>query len=228
MTKQAWMSMPQWDACAEPSLKEERFAGARCIVAFAAAQRRDFVAKVKLFFEDGHYFVFARHYTSEVHVRCEGELHLKAWAQKGWIRMTSGPVLDLEAVREELLGSRDGRAHGDRQRFQIDETVLVSGQLTQFVQLCGATMSEIELIARKVSPVMRELEDLVACRRLHHVGDPVLAWAISSVLCRHDALGGIVQITRSESGRIDSAVALILALTCALARRSLPAEVLVV
>lgn len=220
----AWMNMLAWEACGDPALKEERFLGKRCVVALDAAFKKDLFAKVKVFREDGHYYVFGRYYTNQEQTAQKGNEHLAAWVRKGWIRVTPGNVLDIEAVREELIGRKDAGGKiedsGDLQRHEIAECCFDPAQLTQFsIELGeqGLTMVEIRPTVLNFSPAMKEIEALVAEKKLHHNGDPVLAWAISNVVCHFDAKDNIYPrkddpSKKDRTKKIDPAIALCMAI----------------
>jgi len=215
----AWMNMLQWDACGDRNLKEADFAGQRCIVALDAAFKRDLFAKVKVFRRDKHYFAFGRYYTNQDLVETKGNEHLAAWKHDGWICTTPGNVLDIEAVREELLGKPDEKIDGDLQRFEIGECCFDPAQLTQFATELGEqglTMVEVRPTVLNFSPAMKELEELVAGGRFHHNGDPVLSWAISNVVCHRDAKDNIYPRKDDAAKKIDPAIALIMALSRAM------------
>ena len=220
----AWMNMLAWEACGDPTLKEERFAGKRCVVALDAAFKKDLFAKVKVFREDGHYYCFGRYYTNQEQTEQKGNEHLAAWVREGWLRTTPGNVLDIEAVREEITGRKgaDGKIElpGDLQRVEIGECCFDPAQLTQFSTELGEqglTMVEIRPTVLNFSPAMKELEALVASKRLHHNGDPVMAWAISNVVCHFDAKDNIYPrkddpSKKDRTKKIDPAIALIMAI----------------
>jgi phage terminase large subunit-like protein len=215
------MNMPAWDACADRSLKEERFAGKRHVAALGAAFENDLAARIKLFSEGDDYYIFCRHFVSETFLRSEGQMHLKAWARDGWICATPGFPLDKGKVREDLIGTKSDLA----------EIAFHPGQLTQFateLREHGLPTSEIPSTARAFAPAMKELEALVASKRLHHNGDPALALAVGSLVCSYDLGGGICRISGTDPWRIDAAVALIMALTRTLARQAPLPEVFVV
>jgi phage terminase large subunit-like protein len=207
----AWVNMGEWNACADHSLKEENFLGKQCCAAIIMASKYDLVAKVKVFRENDDYFAFGRCYA-----RSEDDERFKAWARDEWIRLTPGITVDVAALREELIGSKDGTVKGDRQRFDVLEVAFIPDQFQQ---------SEPELLEWRIpvtylqpstdtfAPVMKLLEKLVRSRRLHHAADPVLAWGVGSVICCYDDdyFFNIRNIRRQESGRIDPAIALIMA-----------------
>jgi phage terminase large subunit-like protein len=226
----AWMNMLQWDACGDSALKLDDFARDDCIVALDAAFKKDLFAKVRVFrrsLADGpHYYVFGRYYTNAELVEQKGNEHLQAWVSEGRIRVTPGNVLDIAAVREELVGRKaaDGKLEepGDLQRFGLLEVPFDPAQLTQFATEMieqGVPMVEIRPTVLNFSAAMKELEELVVSRRLHHDGDPVLGWAIANVVCHRDAKDNIYPRKDDPLKKIDPAIALVMALSRWLAAR---------
>jgi len=214
----AWMNMLQWDACADRSLREEDFRGEECVVALDAAFKKDLFAKVKVFRRGADVYAFGRYYMPEAQMSRRGFEQVAAWVQDGWIRTTPGEVLDIAAVRDELIGADDG-AEGDIQRFAVREVAFDPAQITPFAAEMieeGLTMVEIRPTVLNFSPAMKELEELVEGRRFHHNGDPVLAWAISNVVCHRDAKDNIYPRKDAADRKIDPAIALIMALARAM------------
>lgn len=223
----AWMNMLAWDACADRTLKEEDFRGEPCIAALDAAFKKDLFAKVKVFRRGRDIYAFGRYYMPEALLERRGFEQVAAWARAGWIRTTPGDVLDIEAVREELMGTAICEKHGveshrlaggiagDLQNFDVQEIPFDPAQLTQFANEMlddGAPMVEIRALVLNFSPAMKELDELVAGRRFHHNGDPVLAWAISNVVCHRDAKDNIYPRKDDADRKIDPAIALIMAI----------------
>jgi phage terminase large subunit-like protein len=223
----AWMNMIQWDACADYSLREESFHGKPCVIALDAAFKKDLFAKIKVFRRDGKHYVFGRYYMPSTLPERLGNEQLAAWATEGWIRTTQGEVLDIVAVRDELIGAKDETgavvAKGDLQNVEITECAYDPAQLTQFsteMLAEGLPMVEIRPLVLNFSPAMKELEELVAGKKLVHNGDPVLGWMIANVVCHRDAKDNIYPRKEKPENKIDGAVALIMAL----ARSLSPAE----
>lgn len=223
----AWMNMLAWDACADPTLKEDDFLGEPCVVALDAAFKKDLFAKVKVFRRGRDVYAFGRYYMPQALLERRGYEQIAAWAREGWIRTTEGDVLDIEAVREELMGSdlcrrrgvEDhrllGDIKGDTQRFDVREIPFDPAQLTQFSAEMiedGAPMVEMRALVLNFSPAMKELDELVTGGLFHHNGDPVLAWAISNVVCHRDAKDNIYPRKDDADRKIDPAIALIMAL----------------
>lgn len=219
----AWMNMLEWDACGDKALKLEDFKGEECVASLDAAFKKDLFAKVRMFRrmvnEVSHYYVFGRYYTHEDLVQAKGNEHLQAWQREGWIRTTPGNVLDIEAVRGELL--QDTSAH------QVLEVPYDPAQLTQFATEMiekGVPMVEIRPTVLNFSAAMKEVEELVTSRRLHHASDPVLSWAIANVVCHRDAKDNIYPRKDDAAKKIDPAIALFMSMARWLANPAVAAK----
>jgi len=224
----AWMNMLTWDACADRNLKEEDFSGAPCIVALDAAFKKDLFAKVKIFVRGEHVYAFCRCYMPAALLERRGWEQIADWARQGRIVTTPGEVLDIEAVREDLIGTEAcrkrgvadhrlrGNVAGDAVRHEVKEIGFDPAQLTQFAGEMiedGLTMVEIRPNVLNFSPAMKQLDELVTGKKFHHDGDPVLAWAISNVVCHWDKKDNIYPNKESVDRKIDPALALIMALS---------------
>ena len=201
----AWMNMAQWDACANPGMRREQFAGEPAYVALDAAFRKDLFAKVVVVRRGDRAHVFGRYYVPEALLARKGLEQLRAWAADGWIRVTPGEVLDIEAVREELRADLD--------LFDVREVPYDPWQLTQFsgeMMEGGAPMVEMRATVQNFSEPMKKLDELVASGQFEHQGDPVLAWMVSQVVCHYDAKDNIYPRKERPDNKIDGAVALIM------------------
>lgn len=214
----AWMDMAKWQACGDSELKQESFAGERCWIGLDAAFKTDIFAKVRLFERGGHYYVFGQYWLPETQLSPTENPHLLGWVEDGWIVRSPGPVIDIELVRESL--------DQDREKHQVVEVPYDPAQLTQFAgeQLeDGFPMVEMRPTVLNFNEPMKKILELVLQGRLHHNGDPVLAWMVSNVVCHMNAKGEIYP--RKPEGeelkrKIDGVIALILALGRAIANTS--------
>ena len=204
----AWMNMLRWDAAADQTLREDQFAGARCVVGLDAAFKRDLFARVKVFERDGVYYAFCRAYTHQALVAADGNEHLAAWAQQGLITVTPGEVFDISAVREDLLA--------DTSKYEVEAVPYDPAQITQFATEMlndyGVPMVEMRPTVLNFSPAMKELEERVISGTFKHDGNPVLTWAISNVVCHRDRKDNIYPAKEKADHKIDPAVALIMAI----------------
>lgn len=203
----AWMNMSQWDRCADLTLRRESFAGERAFVALDAAFRKDLFAKVAVVRRGDRAYVFGRYYVPEALLQRKGLEQLRAWAADGWIRVTPGEVLDIEAVRDDL--------RADLAHFDVVEVPFDPWQLSQFSGEMleeGAPMVEMRANVQNFSEPMKRLDAMVASGELVHNGDPVLAWMIANVVCHYDAKDNIYPRKERPEQKIDGAIALIMAI----------------
>lgn len=90
-------------------------------------------------------------------------------------------------------------------------------QLSTRMAAQGVPMVEMRPTVLNFSEPMKQLEALVLQGRLHHNGDPVLAWMMSNVVAHMDAKDNIYPRKERPENKIDGIVALIMALGRALA-----------
>jgi len=85
------------------------------------------------------------------------------------------------------------------------------------MQAEGFPMVEVRPTVLNFSEPMKELEKLVLSGRFHHDGCPVLAWMVSNVVCHLDNKDNIYPRKERPENKIDGVVALIMALSRAIA-----------
>jgi phage terminase large subunit-like protein len=59
-----------------------------------------------------------------------------------------------------------------------------------------------------LDPAMKEVEAAVLAKRLHHNGDPVLAWGVGNVMVKPDANENVFPRKENSASKIDPASAL--------------------
>lgn len=213
----AWMDMDAWAACYDPDMKIEDFEGEDCWAGLDLASKKDLTSKAKIFKKDDEYYVFLKNYLPEERVKSKDlakSAHYSAWAEKGWITLTDGSMTDLDCVEEEI------RQDLSRFNFKEDSFGFDPWQATQMVGHLlndDAPMVEIRPNVPNLSDPMKTFEALVAAKKIHHEGDPVLTWAISNVVCHTDKKDNIYPNKEREQNKIDPVLALLTALNRALA-----------
>ncbi len=203
----AWMDMRAWEACADPSISEEEFAGEECYVALDLASKVDIAAKAKLFQRDGKFYAFMTYYLPESAVEDGRNSQYSGWARQGLLTLTPGNVTDFDQIEAELVA--------DASRYQIVEVPFDPFQATQLASHMlaeGLPMVEMRPTVLNFSEPMKQLEALVLQKRFIHNGDPILAWMISNVVCHRDAKDNIYPRKEREENKIDGVVALVMAL----------------
>jgi phage terminase large subunit-like protein len=174
-----WLSLPQWDACADPTLKLATFAGEPCWIGADLAQLDDLAAVALVFRREDIVYAFARFYLPEMVVseRAQKIPAYARWAQSGLLRLTDGNMIDFSTIEADI--------RADCGRFDVRDIVF-----DQYgsVQACG-NLSNDGLPARiqpknatATTGPARELEARVKHRRFRHDGNPCLRWMASNVV----------------------------------------------
>lgn len=207
----AWMDMRAWERCADETLDLADFEGQPCTIGLDLATKTDIAAKIRLFEReiDGirHYYVFGQYYLPEMAASDGRNSQYAGWERERLLTTTAGDVLDFEVIEDDLIV--------DSKLFQVREISYDPWQATQLAQRLqqqGASVIEYRNTVANFSAPMKEVDALVRAGRLHHGGDPVLAWMVSNVVCHVDAKDNIYPRKERAENKIDGLVALIMAL----------------
>lgn len=214
----SWMDMSAWDACADPALSADDFAGEQCFIGLDLASKRDLAAKVCLFprVEGGktHVYVFGQYYLPEAAVEQSNNSQMRGWASEGIVKASPGATTDYGEILEDL--------RLDCARFDVQKIGYDPWQSTPIVLKLdeeGAPLSEVRQTVQNLSEPMKELEAMVLDHRLHHNGDPALRWMMSNVVAHVDAKDNIYPRKQRPEQKIDGPVAAIIGLSRLLADR---------
>lgn len=148
------------------------------------------------------------------------------WRDQGWLEVHNGGVIDDQAIINRLEWIRE--------RFDLQEVAYdpwgmkdISSQLDK---------RRFPLVEHRqgygsMSEPMKRVEELVMQNMIRHGGNPVLAWQVGNVFRDQDKAENISPNKKRSYGRIDLAVAMIMAVGRAVAgeskkRRSREVEVL--
>jgi phage terminase large subunit-like protein len=71
-------------------------------------------------------------------------------------------------------------------------------------------MVEMGATVKNFSAPMKSIEALVRARRIHHDGDPALAWMISNIVAHVDKKDNVFPNKQPSKNKIDGGVALIM------------------
>lgn len=203
----AWMDMRAWEACADSALRLDDFAANECILGLDLASKVDIASKARLFRRGEHYYLFLEHYLPERAVEMAANSQYDGWRRDGWLTVTDGEVTDYDVIEDGI--------RADCARFQVAEVAFDPFQATQLAGHMlaeGVPMIEMRPTVLNFSEPMKQLEALVLTGRLHHTGDPVLAWMVSNVVCHRDQKDNIYPRKERPEMKIDGVVAAIMAL----------------
>lgn len=204
----SWLPVGAWDACADPQLEIEDLERETCYLGVDLAYRND-VAALMVAFPPSRsrdsWAVFGRYFLPEDTVARAENTHFQQWEATGHVITTPGSVLDFDRIVEEMLALT---ASYDVKEIAIDPAW--SQPLIVSMEKEGLPKPvEIRQTAPNMTPPMAELEGLVLSHKVHHDGDPMLAWMMSNVRVKRS--GDLIAPTQdAPDKKIDGVVALLM------------------
>lgn len=209
---QALISARDWQACFTPHMDIEDFHADPCTVGSDLASKLDLAARTNLFTrteDDGkqHLYVFGKYWIPNDTIEKSSNPKYEGWARDDYIVRSPGATNDFDVIEQEL---KDTASQFDVKAMAFDPWN--AKQMMDHLMADGATVVEIRPTVQNFSPALKELLALVADRRIHHNGDPVLAWAISNLVGHTDAKDNIFPRKERPENKIDPVIALLMAL----------------
>src|SRR5262249_9855782 len=130
---------------------------------------------------------------------------LSAWARDGWLHLLPGDMVDIRAIKQEIIdlrGSCAMREVGfDRWQFSV-----AAAELNEQSIACV----EVPQVPGQLTAPARELITAVHNGTLVHFGNPVLAWMAGNViLAESEKHSGVKPEKLSSVEKIDGISALI-------------------
>ncbi|MAG25015.1 terminase [Candidatus Pacearchaeota archaeon] len=189
-SRDAWLNMSDWQACADGGLTLEEMAGCEAWIGLDLATKVDVAALVaKIRMADGRFAYWPFFYLPEAQV-LEGKSKNSAayggWAASGHLNLTPGDATDFEYVAEDI---RKLAKLLDVQALGFDP--YQGHHLSQQLMSEGLPVIEYPMQTRTLSPPMREMEAAIAAKRRVHPGNPMFDWMASNVTAKEDGRGNI-------------------------------------
>ena len=174
-----WLSMTQWDACADETLRLEQFTGERCWIGADLAQRDDLTAVALCFERAGDVVAFVKYYLPRevVAARARTVPAYAAWVKAGILEMTEGNMTDLGRIEADI---RAWCQQFTVQAIRIDP--FGSHQLLARLEADQLPAAVCEKNRRTMTAPCRELEARVKYQKFRHTGNPCLKWNASNVV----------------------------------------------
>ena len=227
-----FFNMTDWNALADPTLKIEDFKGCRCAFAVDLASKLDLCAIAYVFVRnesvlngrgiktEKHYYVFTKFYLPEETIDDTENLNFEIYQKFIRTMDNSGqPILTEVDGAETDFDEVHGELQSRYKEFLPRELGFDTWNALQLMQDCekdGMPVVEIPQNARNLSPGMKEIESAIKSKRIHHDGNPILAWNMSNVVAHEDKNGNYKPNKPRPSAKIDGAVALIMAVSRAM------------
>jgi phage terminase large subunit-like protein len=205
-----WMDMTKLLACSDAMLKEEDHTADDCVIGLDLASKLDILAGMKVFYKTidnkRHYYVFGSYWLPEAQINKKENAHYKGWHAQGLVNECPGETNDYDAVEDWL------RAECKKNKvLQIPHDQYQAVEIVNHLLEEKLPMAEFAQRAVFFTPPMDELEAAVLDKRFHY-NDPILAWAISNVVCHRDRNSMLFPTKDAPQNKIDPAVALLMAI----------------
>ena len=178
-SSKTWLSMTRWDACAEPTLQLDDFAGQSCWLGGDLAQRDD-LAAIALLFERGEDVVgFVRFYlpAQVVHERARTVPEYLRWVEAGILTLTEGNMIDLNQIEADV---RRWCQQFNVQALRFDQ--FGSAHIVSALTRDGFPAAILDKSRKSMTPPARELETRVKHGRFKHDGNSCLKWMASNTV----------------------------------------------
>jgi phage terminase large subunit-like protein len=242
----AWISRQAWEACEDPTLNLEDFAGMRCFAGLDLGETKSLTGKA-LVFDDGYtddgkpkFVAFVHGYTPKdtLHARAEADrAPYDIWVRDGHLTATPGPVIRNDYVARDLVQ--------DSQRFDLAGVAYDQWLIKDFKGALGELGAVLPLLEHGQGFAQRrgcepdcdkrhehvpapfwmpqsitDFETLILERRIRVHVNPALRSAVASARFLTSTAGLRRFEKQTPGGRIDLCVALTMAVGAAV--RSTP------
>ena len=133
------------------------------------------------------------------------------WARAGFLELCEGDMIDFSQVEEAVT-----QAAARYQLEMLGVDPYLSRTLTQRLSDQGLAVVEIPQTMMHMSPAMKELERLIRAHEMLHVHNTCARWCFGNVRCAVDGNENMKPMKNRSIGRIDIAVAWIIAMATAI------------
>lgn len=209
---QSWISRDVWDAGeAAMPFEVRRLHGRKAWVGLDLSNKVDTTAIVVAVPVDGLIYLISYVFLPSgpkgfIHRAKTEKREFVAWRDAGWLEVHNGGTIDEDAIAANL--------EEIRQRFDLQEVAFDPWGMKYLADKLakrGFPMVEHRQGFASMSNPMKRFEERVAQSRIRHGGNPVLAWQVGNVHRDEDASENIKPNKKKSTGRIDAAVAAIMA-----------------
>jgi len=213
------IAMDQWEACAG-LVDPEALKGQPCVAGLDLATVKDLAALVLLFgnAEEGYDvlpFFWCPRDEAAKRDRKDRVPYL-TWARQGLIELTDGNSIDYRLIRKRIneLGTQ----------YRIEEIGAdpynASHLITELEEEDGFTIVQVRQGMLSMSPPTKVLLRLLLDGKIRHGGHKVLRWNAANAAGRVDHAENVMPDKEHSGEKIDGLVALIIALSRAIVRKS--------
>ena len=216
-----WLPLPLFDqTCREIPLEDLR--GMRCYGGLDLSSTTDLTAFALLFPPQAGldcWYVLFRAWVPEDTLR-EREKRdrqdFAGWIRKGWLEATPGNAVDYDQVELAVA-----QAAEDYDLCLLGTDPWHSLMISQHLMAAGVEVVEIRQNMAGMSPAMKTIEWLLMQGQMFHPANRCARWCFGNVRCAVDGNDNRKPMKNRSTGRIDLAVAWIIAMAAAILRENL-------
>jgi phage terminase large subunit-like protein len=188
-SSKAWLSLSRWDACADPTLTLDQFAGQRCWIGGDLALDDDMSA-IALLFEYGEAIAaFVKFYLPRdvVLERARTVPAYALWVKAGILETTEGSRTDVRRIEADVRGWCR-RFNVVALRFDQFGSTHIVGDLAED----GFPAAILDKNAKNFTRPAYELETRVKYQQFRHDGNSCLKWNASNAVITRGVDGSIL------------------------------------
>lgn len=208
-----WIALDVWRKC-EPgpvdrAARELELEGAECFGGLDLSEKLDLCALVLEFPRPEGYVTICRFWLPEERMHeyaNKGQRFFEQWHRDGWLTCTPGNVVDHEFIQAEIVRLS--------KLYKLRELAFDPWKATQTATKLlgeGVQMVECRQGYKTISEPVSDVEVSVMQGRLKHGNNPILRWCVANSVITKDAAGNKKLDKSKAKGRIDGAVALVMA-----------------
>lgn len=201
-----WIADKAWMKCAG-DVTREAMRGKKCYGGLDLAASVDINALSLYFYEERKLLVWFWIPEDKVKQN-EDRVDYRTWIDSGWIDVTEGAVIDIDAISGDILNVI---SQYDVQSIAIDPARAYHG-VVQNLQKQDIQLSQFRQGFVSMDAPTKELERLVLSEDLDHGGNPVLRWMNSNVEIKMDPAGNIKIDKAKSSNKVDGMVSTVMAI----------------
>lgn len=209
-----WFNMERWRECPSKPLDLDKLRGALCFGGLDLSRTTDLTAWVNVFILEGgneiallpRFWLPQEKLDEELQKR--GQSKYKYWLEAGFLTATPGSQVDYQFIEKQVKADHERFKHKEIgfDPYNADRTVAE-------LIAAGLPMVEVRQGPPSLSAASKWLEAAVLARRVHHGGNPVLAWCFGNAVPKIDSNGNICPDKARSKDKIDGVSATVTALS---------------
>ena len=223
--KSAFFDMQQWNECADETLNIDDFINDDLFLSFDLSAKYDmttiilnFVRKINGY---KHSYIFMYAYLPTDTIEDVTNFNYKLYQK--YVQMQShncpygtlltpiaGSEVDTDYLYEELVMIIKKFKRVKEIAYDPWRTPSVMNKLAKNFGFLRDRIVEMTQNTKNLNAGMKEAQSAIVSKRIHHDGNPILAWHVSNVISKEDNKGNDFPTKANKNAKIDGAVCMIM------------------